>query len=197
MLSVTAPATPATPAVIAPISPTLLDGLLPRYQHRLMHGRPVKASVEDVMRAVRETPLDDAKMARTLMAVRTLGRSLRRSSATVAGSGDGATGFTPVATSPAEFVVGFAGRPWPGGSTLHLDPAEWRELEPVDCVKVAMSVRASQAWYGTLLVTETRILCGEQARAAFERYWVIVRPGSELVRASLLRAIARRAERSA
>ncbi len=31
----------------------------------------------------------------------------------------------------------------------------------------------------------------------FDRYWLIVRPGSDLVRGSLLRAIARHAERAA
>ncbi|MEA2479582.1 MAG: hypothetical protein QOJ07_1504 [Thermoleophilaceae bacterium] len=194
---VTAPAATAPHPVTAPLSPTLLDTLLPRYDHRTMQGRAVKAPLEAVVAAIRETPLDDAKLARTLLAVRTLGRSLHRRRARIADTGDGETGFVPVGAAPAEVVVGFAGRPWPGGATLHLDAVEWKQLEPVDCVKVGMSVRATTASYGTLLITETRIVCGPQAKEAFDRYWLIVRPGSDLVRGSLLRAIARHAERAA
>ncbi len=186
--------TPQT--VTAPVSPTLLDTLLPRYDHRTMQGRPVRAPLDAVIAAIRETPLDDAKLARTLMAVRTLGRSLHRGRARIADMGDGETGFAPIGAAPAEIVVGFAGRPWPGGATMHLDATEWKALEPGDCIKVAMSVRAATASYGTLLITETRILCGPQAKVSFDRYWLIVRPGSDLVRGSLLRAIARHAERA-
>jgi hypothetical protein len=194
---VTAPAATTPPGVTAPVSPTLLDTLLPRYDHRTMQGRAVTAPLEAVVAAIHETPLDDARLARTLLAVRTLGRSLRRQRAMIADTGDGETGFVPVGAAPAEIVVGFAGQPWPGGATMHLDAQAWKELEPIDCVKVGMSVRATTASYGTLLVTETRILCGPQAKQAFDRYWLIVRPGSDLVRGSLLRAIARHAERAA
>ena len=197
MPSVTASVATTTPPVTAPVSPTLLDTLLPRYDHRTMQGRPVQASLEAVVAAIRETPLDDAKLARTLMAVRTLGRSLHRGRVRIADMGDGETGFVPIGAAPAEIVVGFAGRPWPGGTTMHLDAQEWKDLEPDDCVKVAMSVRAGIAPYGTLLITETRILCGPQVKTNFDRYWLLVRPGSDLVRGSLLRAIARHAERAA
>ena len=180
-----------------PVSPTLLDTLVPRYDHRTMQGRPVRAPLETVIAAIRETPLEDAKLARTLMAVRTLGRSWRRERIAIADMGDGATGFVPVGSSSAEIVVGFAGRPWPGGDAMHLSADEWRALEPNDCVKVGMSVRATIASYGTLLITETRIQCGPVARKPFDRYWLIVRPGSDIVRGSLLRAIARHAERAA
>jgi hypothetical protein len=193
---VTAPDATRTPAVTAPVSPTLLDTLLPRYDHRTMQGRPVKAPLEKVIAAIRETPLDDARLARTLMAVRTLGRSLHRNRVRIADMGDGATGFVPVGAAPAEIVVGFAGRPWPGGDAMDLDAQEWKALEPDDCVKVGMSVRAAEASYGTLLVTETRILCGPLARKPFDRYWLLIRPGSDIVRNSLLRAIARHAERA-
>jgi hypothetical protein len=194
---VNAPEVTRPPATTAPVSPTLLDTLLPRYDHRTMQGRPVKASLDTVIAAIRETPLDDAKLARTLMAVRTLGRSWRRQPIAIADMGDGATGFVPVGATAQEVVVGFAGRPWPGGDALQLDADGWRALEPDDCVKVAMSVRATIAAYGTLLITETRIQCGPGARKPFDRYWLIVRPGSDVVRGSLLRAIARHAERSA
>ena len=69
--------------------------------------------------------------------------------------------------------------------------------EPRDAVKVALSFRCTNAAYGVLLITETRIVTGPQVRKAFDRYWLVIRPGSDLVRGSMLRAIARRAELAA
>jgi hypothetical protein len=190
------PSTIVPPA--APVAPTLLDTLMPRFDHRTIHGRPVQASVEQVAAAIRETPLDDARLARALLAVRTLGRSLRRDSAPIADLGDGEAGFVRVGEGACEIVLGFAGRPWPrGGSSLKLDAQGWRDLVPDDVVKVGLSLRCTNAVYGTLLITETRIVCGPKARTPFDRYWLLVRPGSDLVRGSLLRAVARRAERAA
>lgn len=198
MPSVSAPVPSTIVPPAAPVSPTLLDTLLPRFDHRTIQGRPVKASLEAVVAAIRETPLDDARLARTLLAVRTLGRSLRRDSAPIAQLGDGEAGFVPVGESANEVVLGFAGRPWPrGGPSLRLDAQAWHDLVPSDAVKVGLSLRCTTAVYGTLLITETRVLCGPQARTPFDRYWLVIRPGADLVRGSLLRAIGRRAERGA
>ena len=175
---------------------TLLDALLPTYDVRTMHGRGVDASLERVAAAIRTTSVEDAHLARALMGVRTLGRSLRHRAGAIAEIGDGEDGFLRIDASVSEIVVGFAGRPWPGGDRLppFSSPAEWRAFAPTDAVKVAMSIRCGTADYGTLLVTETRILCGDLARRPFRRYWTVIRPGSDLVRGSLLRAIARTAE---
>jgi len=169
-----------------------------RWSNRGIHGRPVQASVDEVARAIRETPLNDARLARALMVVRTMGRSLRRPTAPIADLGDGEAGFVRVGEAASEVVLGFAGRPWPrGGPSLKLDAQGWRDLVPADVVKVGFSLRCTNAVYGTLLITETRIVCGPKARTPFDRYWLLIRPGSDLVRGSLLRAIARRAERNA
>ena len=179
----------------APVAPTLLDTLLPRFDHRTIQGRPVKAPLETVAAAIRETPLEDAKLARALLAVRTLGRSWRRTPSPISRGGDGETGFVRVGESATEVVVGFVGRPWPrGGPAEILDAQGWRDYEPRDAIKVALSFRCTNAAYGVLLITETRIVTGKQARKPFDRYWLAIRPGSDLVRGSMLRAIARRAE---
>ena len=48
---------------------------------------------------------------------------------------------------------------------------------------------------GTRLVTETRITAtDDQSRRRFGRYWLVVRPGSGLIRGEFLRIIARKAE---
>ena len=60
-------------------------------------------------------------------------------------------------------------------------------------VKIAFDLTATAAGAGTLLATETRVTAtSEDARRAFGRYWRVVRPGSDLVRASWLRAAERR-----
>ena len=177
--------------------PTLLDEILPRWDHRTVHGHATSAGIEAAARAMREAELGDARMARTLMAVRTLGRGrgarMRRPWVEV---GDTDAAFVKLAESPHEIVLGFVGRPWPGGEPVEA-PATREEFvayQPEDTVKVAMSLRVSPAGYGTLLLSETRIAVGPAARRRFDVYWRAIRVGSGLVRGSLLRAIARRAE---
>jgi hypothetical protein len=60
---------------------------------------------------------------------------------------------------------------------------------------VALDIRLTRERAGTRISTETRIQATDQrARRAFAAYWLLVRPGSGLVRRELLRAIARRAD---
>jgi len=183
------------PGPVEPV-PTLLDELLPTWDHRTMHGQATSASVEQAARAIREVTVGEAKMARTLVVLRTLGRSrgesLRRPWMAI---GEADQPFVPLGESATEVALGFVGRPWPGGGAAEspADRAAFLAHQPVDDVKVAMALRAQPADYGTLLVAETRILVGSDAASAFNGYWRVIRFGSGLVRSSLLRAIARRA----
>ena len=60
-------------------------------------------------------------------------------------------------------------------------------------VKIAVDLTATPVGAGALLATETRIAAtSDDARRAFGRYWRVVRPGSDLVRTSWLRAAERR-----
>ena len=103
-------------------------------------------------------------MARTLMAVRTLGRGRGERDATPVGR----RWATPTqrscssAESPHEIVLGFVGRPWPGGDPVEAPATReaFVAYQPDDDVKVAMSLRVAPTDYGTLLLTETRILVG-------------------------------------
>jgi hypothetical protein len=181
--------------LLAP-DPSLLDEILPRWDHRTVHGHATSANIDAAARAMREAELGDAKMARALMAVRTLGRGrakLRRPWVEV---GDTDAAFVQLAESPREIVLGFVGRPWPGGDPVEVPATReaFVAYEPDDTVKVAMSLRVVPAEYGTLLLTETRIVVGPAARRRFAVYWRAISTGSGLVRGSLLRAIGRRAE---
>ena len=95
-----------------------------------------------------------------------------------------------------EVCIGFIGRPWPGGAPERAvgDAAAFMAAEALDAVKVAVSIRCAAESYGTLLLTETRIVVGPLAENRFNPYWRLVKPASNMVRSSLLRAIARHAE---
>jgi hypothetical protein len=165
-----------------------------------MQGRATSAPLDACGRALREVTPGEARLARALLGVRTLGRkrgaTLRQPWAV---AGDADLTFLPIAEAPYEVVLGTVGRPWPRGAPLEppADREAFLAYEPDDAVKVAMSLRAIEAEYGTLLVAETRIAVGPRARRPFEAYWKVIRAGSGLVRGSLLRALARRAEAAA
>lgn len=177
---------------------TALDGLMPAWTYRTVHGRAVDAPVEAVESAIASFSLEEAHLANLLVAVRTLGRNLRQAGR-FAETGDFEPGNLTLAEEPRELCVGFIGRPWPGGAPVApvADAGAFAAAEVLDSVKVAVSIRCAPADYGTLLVTETRILVGPLARRPFDLYWSVVRFGSAAVRRSLLRAIARRAESAA
>lgn len=175
--------------------PTLLDALVPEWSDRVVHGRHVDASVDRTAEAIRTTTLDEARVASLLVALRTHGasRGLHRP---FVQTGDFEPGFVRLGESAHEVCIGFIGRPWPGGAPEPpvADAAAFGAVEALDTVKVAVSVRCAPASYGTLLMTETRIVVGPLAERPFQLYWRLVKPASNLVRTSLLRAIARRAE---
>jgi hypothetical protein len=179
-----------------PAVATLLDDLVPTWSDRLVRGIAVDASPDRVAEAIRETSLDDARIASLLVAARTRGASLGLRRPFVE-TGDYEPGFVRLGEDEHEVCIGFVGRPWPGGAPAApvADADAFARLEALDVVKVAVSIRCGPAAYGTLLVTETRIVVGPLAERPFGLYWRVVRPASELVRGSLLRAIARRAER--
>ena len=174
---------------------TLLDVIVPTWTDRTVHGHHVSASPERVAEAIRETSLDEARVASLLIAARTFGRSFGQHQPFVE-TGDFESGFVRLGSSPSEVCVGFIGRPWPGGEPgpAVADAEAFRDAEALDLIKVALSIRCAPAGYGTLLVAETRIVVGPLAARSFSLYWRLVKPGSKLVRLSHLRAIARRAE---
>lgn len=176
--------------------PTLLDAIVPVWSHRTVHGRDVHASSERVAQAIRETSLEEARLASLLVAVRTKGES-RGISRPFVQTGDFEPGFVSLGATDDEVCIGFIGRPWPGGAPERAvaDAAAFMAAEALDSVKVAVSIRCAPATYGTLLITESRIVVGPLAERAFNPYWRLVKPASGLVRTSLLRAIARHAER--
>jgi hypothetical protein len=102
-------------------------------------------------------------------------------------------GFRVVAEEPgSELVVAGIGRFWKpsGGLRRVKDREHFTAFAEPGYAKVAFNFRLS----GGELSTETRIAGTDpQARRRFKLYWLLVRPGSGLIRHEWLRAIARQA----
>jgi hypothetical protein len=178
---------------------TLLDELIPVYDVATRHAIRVAANPARVYQAARHADLDDPWLVRVLMGLRLgparlwavlRGRPVPRRPAA----------FTLIAETPGEeFVLGIMGRFWTGtGGVVKASVAELREPPPTGLAQGFIGFRVEPSEAGTLLSTETRVRCGDAAtRRRFARYWRIVRPGSGLIRSSLLRHIRARAERRA
>jgi hypothetical protein len=200
----------------------LLDELMPTFDVVERHSTLVRASPERVYAALRATDLGGSLVPVTLMALRrlpaaiiTLVRSPRRMLAELrkgrtsrARRREGLrladferAGFRIVAErAPEELVIGLLGRFWtPRGGLCAMVSLDDFRTGPPEGLALAgwnFTVRSERAGL-TMLATETRVWCSANARARFRAYWLIVRPGSGLIRRAMLRSIRREAESAA
>jgi hypothetical protein len=168
----------------------MLDQYLPDYDVRARHSIKIAAPIEQVYPVARSLDLSDSLLIRALFAVRSLGRhtSLRDLEA---------IGFLPLVEDPMRgFVLGLIGQFWkPSGRLVPADSAEFLTFDQHGFAKAAWSFELTANDRGTTLVTETRVLCLDEAsRRSFRRYWRVIGPFSGLVRKEALRIIKRRAE---
>jgi hypothetical protein len=177
-----------------------LDRILPSYHHHERHTRHVAASPADVWNALLHVRWAELALARPTLALRALPARLSGSRPPWQQPGPIVDNLPiPVLAEKPGRELGFAGalRPWPGGDRPPpaLDRDTFLRFTEPGWVKVAMDIRVHPEHERTRLSTETRIhATDERARRAFALYWLLIRPGSGLVRRELLRAIARRAE---
>jgi hypothetical protein len=169
----------------------LIDDVMPTYDRREIHRRAIGAPDAAVWEAVHELRGDELPLARTLMAIRTLGRD--RSTGRTVLENFRRMGFRTIAEDPGrELVVGGVGRFWrASGGLVRLDDREhFTGFDQPGYAKVAFNFTLE----GGVLSTETRIAGTDpQASRRFALYWLAVRPGSGLIRREWLRAIAKRA----
>lgn len=173
----------------------LLDELLPRWDFRERHARKVAAPPERVWDAIHGVTLGEMPLARLLFRLRGMSQAADRPllDQMVAG------GFAFLGEVPGrELAAGVVARMWrPGGDIQPVAGGpEFAAFDRPGFAKAAMDFRVLAGKDGgTRLETETRILATDAAaRRAFRRYWLVVRPGSGLIRRVWLRAVARRAE---
>jgi len=195
----------------------LLDDLMPAYDVVERHGTIVHAAREAVFAAIRQAELLGGLLTRTLLALRAVPAAvvagLRSASAARAELRDRArtrrrgarlhdferAGFHVVAEHPPEeIVIGLLGRFWTprGGLSASVSAGTFRAGPPPAGQALAgwNFTVTPQADGSSELRTETRVRCAPDVRWKFRLYWLLVRPGSGLIRHAMLAAIRRHAE---
>lgn len=155
---------------------------LPEYHHRERHSLAVDAVPERALTAARTTTIEEVPLVRVLLRLRGM-RRVRRGPVWEVMAAEG------FATFDDETLVA-VGRPWRLREGLR-PVADFAAFDEPGWAKMAVDLRFEDR----RLVTETRVLLtSPDARRAFRRYWVVVRPLSGLVRRRWLAAARRRAE---
>jgi hypothetical protein len=189
---------------------TLLDQVLPQFDVNEVHAAEIRATPEQVYRALQEYRLSDSPVTRFLFGLRRLpalftakGRSALRQARQqeppfIQTLDKG--GFVKVAETPnEEIVVGLIGKFWEpvpeqvtlanGEAFLHFDDPAY--------AKAAMNFHLESSRNGlTRLSTETRVRVPDpKSRRLFRFYWALIGFFSGWIRVEMLRGIKKVAER--
>lgn len=177
-----------------PKAASLLDELMPRFDVSAAYSSHVRATAAVVYHAVLETDLANSRLARILMVTRGLrgtAKTFRFEDLPPRGSF-----FTLGSAPPREVVAGVIGRFWTLRSgVIEGDRASFDAPLAPGTAKAAWGFRVDDAVGGSLLTTETRVLCAdEDSRRRFRRYWILVGPFSGVIRREALRLIRAQAQ---
>lgn len=183
----------------------LIDDYLPRYDVTEYHERHVAAPPARTYAAIWGADLAASLFVRTLLALRTVPsliadpagwRRLPRAGVTLRDVLQ--LGFFLLGEDPGrEVVLGVIGRFWqPTGNLLPGDRARFLAPQAPGTARAAWNFTVAQrAGGGSLLTTETRVLCADApSLRSFRRYWLLVGPFSGLIRRHMLAAIRTAAE---
>ncbi len=177
-----------------------LDDVVPRSDHTTRQARWIAAEPGAVWDALHGVRLSGLPVTLTLSAARFL-------PVVLSGRGLGHLhdrsflDALPVpllaAQPPSSVVFGGLLQPWHltgGKPPPELDAPALRAWDAPGWVKAAMDFRLAPARGGTELSSETRVAATDEAsRAAFARYWRVIRHGSTAVRWEVLTAVELRA----
>ena len=177
-----------------------LDDLVPVADHVTRQARVIEAPRSVVWEELHRLKLSGLPVTLGLSAVRALPVLL-------AGKGRGGLDRTfldvvpiPELSSepPSAVVYGGVLQAWRltgGEKPPALDADGVREFAEPGWVKIAMEFRLTPAVGGTHLSSETRVAATDPAsRRRFDRYWLVVGPGSSATRWEVLTAVALKAE---
>jgi len=180
----------------SPASIPLIDEYLPEFDVVERHAIVVRAAPARVWAVLRTVDFGRSPLVATLLAVRGLGR--RRRVPLTLGTMLAAGAFTQLDERPErELLIGLEGRFWRPRPDLHTtDARRFREPLRAGLARAAWDFRLEPLGAATTrLSTETRVCCADGgARRRFRPYWLLVRPGSGLIRRAMLAAIRRAAE---
>jgi hypothetical protein len=174
---------------------SLIDEYLPEFDVVERHATLVRAAPARVWSVLRTADFGRSVLVAVLLGVRGLGR--RRVTLTL-GTMLAAGRFVQLDERPGrELLIGLEGRFWRPRPDLRTTDAR-RFREPLDpgLARAAWDFRLEPLGEDTTrLSTETRVCCADAAaRRRFRPYWLLVRPGSGLIRRAMLGAIRRAAE---
>jgi hypothetical protein len=181
----------------------LLDRHLDRWDVRSRHETFVEAPAAEVYRAVRELDMGRSLPVTALFAARAVphlltGKAQFRRNITLDSFLDG--GFMILGEEPKrELVIGVVGRFWrPDSGIERIDPKGFDGFVRPGFAKGALNFTVSERGPArTLLATETRVLCTDDAaRRKFRLYWRVVGPFSGVIRHLMLRQVKQVAEGS-
>jgi hypothetical protein len=175
---------------------SLIDKHLPRYQFSERHRTRVKASPEEVIRAVINFNRPRDRFSDILLALRTVPSRLMGREAPLVGKPI----FTPLdQDEKSETVAGLIGRFWQldGGLVPIPDADAFAHFAEPGTPKLVIGYRVAPDPVGTLLTTETRVFCPDRySLLRFAPYWMLIRIPSGLIRRRTLRAIKAAAEKT-
>lgn len=171
----------------------LIDSLLPHCDFYERHSLVIRATPERAYEAIVTADLAGSRVVRIFLVLRGMGRKSQRTTLRFA------EGFAVAAEDPPrEIVLGLEGAFWsPACRPRGVDAARFRMPVPRDSARAAWNFFVERIdEVHVRVTTETRVLCGDDARRKFRLYWTLIRPGSGLIRRLMLRTIRRQAERS-
>ena len=187
----------------------LIDDFLPKYDVVEKHQIVVHATADQTYRALRTADLGGAIPVKLLLAIRALPGALssgarglsklrRRGSQKITLQDFERTGFSVLAENPPhELLIGLIGAFWkPSGGLCSTDARHFRGPQKQGTARAAWNFSVDEIEDGKVkLSTETRVETADAGSArSFRAYWLIVRPGSGLIRRYMLRAIRSEAE---
>lgn len=184
----------------------LIDSFMPHPETSERHSVEIAASGPVVYEALWTTDLGGSFVIKGLMGLRTLpGRLLRPQKIRYSGQRISLqdlikAGFGMLAEEPGqEVVLGITGPFWrPVGNTLPFNEAHFHGSVRPGVARAVWNFTVQQTGEKqTILATETRVVCGDDAsRLKFRIYWLAVRPFSGLIRSIMLKAVKRACEAS-
>ena len=187
-------------------TPSRLDEFAPAWQFGERHRLAIQAPRQRVYAAIKEVTAGEILFFRTLTWIRRFGRPLPPSILSsppdrpLLEIAERSTFLQLAEEAGREIVLGtlvIAPPDWrPAG---RLTPAAYQALSAPGFAKAMINFRVDDGPRDAcVVVTETRVFAtGAAACRRFAAYWRVIYPGSALIRVTWLRAIRRRAERTA
>ncbi len=177
----------------------LIDSFAPNPDAVEKHSISINASSDIVYRELWNADLGGSLIIKALLALRSLPeivlhsrRSLRRGRKITLQTLIDA-GFGVLAEEPGrEIVLGVTGRFWrPTGNLSPFQREDFDGPVPAGLARAVWNFSVREDEPGrTILLTETRIVCGDdQSRRKFRAYWFFVRPFSGLIRRLMLKSV--------